>query len=225
MDEQQHPILHNSSVMAEHFDPGISVSPTRQVGEQLERLRKSKKWSIEDVSARLKIAPYKLRELELGDYSHLPDTMFAIGVVRSYAKMIGIDPIPLTDMLRDSSTPISSNISLPTNNSVWFPRQRIIMNFRGTPKPRLWLWAISLVGVLAAIIAVWCFTETGEGWLVRLKIDNTHTIKQNVSSIPLDVRSVLETSILTNLPKFRTVNKLDQESTEIAVGGFAQKTC
>jgi hypothetical protein len=49
-------------------------------------------WSIDDVSARLKVSSAKLRALESGDISQLPDTTFALGVVRSYAKMLGADP-------------------------------------------------------------------------------------------------------------------------------------
>jgi cytoskeleton protein RodZ len=59
------------------------------VGARLAQLRQAKGWSVEDVSARLKVAVPKLRELEAGDISHLPDATFAMGVVRAYAKLLG----------------------------------------------------------------------------------------------------------------------------------------
>ncbi|UDG83109.1 helix-turn-helix domain-containing protein [Candidatus Vallotia lariciata] len=161
MDNQQHPMLHNSSVTDKNLDPSVAIESARRVGAQLEKLRKAKSWSIEDVSARLKVSPNKLRELELGDYSHLPDTMFAIGVVRSYAKMIGINPMPLIDTLRDAGVPIKPDISLPTNSGIGLPRERIVMNFRGTPRLRPWMWIVGLVITLAAIVAVW-FAGGGE---------------------------------------------------------------
>ncbi|OXH83292.1 helix-turn-helix domain-containing protein, partial [Burkholderia multivorans] len=42
------------------------------VGSRLAQLREAKGWTVEDVSARLKVAPPKLRALEAGDISHLP---------------------------------------------------------------------------------------------------------------------------------------------------------
>ncbi len=69
------------------------------VGARLTQLRESKNWSIEDVSPASAWCP-PLRALEAGDISHLPDTTFALGVVRSYAKMLGADPTPFTQALR-----------------------------------------------------------------------------------------------------------------------------
>ena len=70
------------------------------VGARLAQLRKAKGWSIDDVSARLKVSPHKVRALEAGDISHLPDTHVRAGIVRSYAKMLGADPAPFTQALR-----------------------------------------------------------------------------------------------------------------------------
>jgi len=67
------------------------------VGSRLAQLRETRGWTVDDVSARLKVAPQKLRALEAGDISHLPGVTFALGVVRSYAKMLGVDPEVLVD--------------------------------------------------------------------------------------------------------------------------------
>ena len=70
------------------------------VGSRLAQLRETRGWTVDDVSARLKVAPQKLRALEAGDISHLPGVTFALGVVRSYAKMLGVDPEPFAQALR-----------------------------------------------------------------------------------------------------------------------------
>ncbi len=77
-----------------------SLESIAAVGARLMQLREAKGWSIDDVSARLKVSPQKLRLLEAGDLSHLPDRTFAAGIVRSYAKMLGADPAPFTAALR-----------------------------------------------------------------------------------------------------------------------------
>ena len=63
-----------------------------EVGARLAQLRGQRGMSLEDVSARLKVAVVKLKALEGGDLSRLKDVTFALGVVRSYAKILGADP-------------------------------------------------------------------------------------------------------------------------------------
>ena len=76
------------------------------VGARLTQLREAKNWSLDDVSARLKVSPQKLRALESGDLSLFPDRNFAAGIVRSYAKIMGADPAPFTAALRQANGPV-----------------------------------------------------------------------------------------------------------------------
>src|SRR5579875_1911782 len=66
-----------------------ALDSLQAVGARLAQLRHAKAWSIDDVSARLKVSPQKLAALEEGDISQLPDRTFAAGIVRSYAKVLG----------------------------------------------------------------------------------------------------------------------------------------
>ncbi|MEJ2769501.1 helix-turn-helix domain-containing protein [Mycetohabitans sp. B46] len=216
MSDQQHPTPHDSSATARRPDPGAAAESARQVGAQLEKLREAKKWSIEDVSARLKVAPHKLRELESGDYSHLPDTTFAIGVVRSYAKMLGADPTPLTDTLRRTSGPIEPELSLPSNSGAGLPRGRVVMNLGGAPRRRPWGWIVAFVIVLVAVIAVWrTGGEPGAGWIARLKTGGADAVEHDGAAsrdavgqtgnlggaAPAGGQPASATSTLTELPR------------------------
>ncbi|MCG1042195.1 DUF4115 domain-containing protein [Mycetohabitans sp. B8] len=216
MSDQQHPTPHDSSVTARRPDPGAAAESARQVGAQLEKLREAKRWSIEDVSARLKVAPHKLRELESGDYSHLPDTTFAIGVVRSYAKMLGADPTPLTDTLRRTSRPIEPELSLPKYSGAGFPRGRVVMNLGGAPRRRPWVWIVAFAIALAAVIAVWrTGGEAGGGWITRLKTGGADAVEHDGGAspgaaaqtgnfgdaAPASVQPASVTSTLTELPR------------------------
>jgi hypothetical protein len=79
-----HPAPVARAVVQPVVQPGLaSLDSLAAVGARLTQLRESKGWTIEDVSARLKVSVTKLRALESGDISHLPDTTFALGVVRS----------------------------------------------------------------------------------------------------------------------------------------------
>jgi cytoskeleton protein RodZ len=134
-------------------------------------LRESKGWTIEDVSARLKVSATKLRALESGDISHLPDTTFALGVVRSYAKMLGADPTPFTQALRREKGVPAPDLSMPASSGKDLPRGRVSLSLGGSgQKSRSWLWGIAAVVVAVIALAMW-HTNGGESsaWLARLK--------------------------------------------------------
>jgi cytoskeleton protein RodZ len=141
------------------------------VGARLSQLRESKGWSIEDVSARLKVSVVKLRALEAGDISHLPDTTFALGVVRSYAKMLDADPAPFTQALRREKGVPAPDLSMPASSGKDLPRGRVSLTLGGSgQKSRSWLWGVAAVVVAVIALAMW-HTNGGDStaWLARLK--------------------------------------------------------
>jgi cytoskeleton protein RodZ len=143
MSEPQHPHPENTGTNAGHPAPAAArpvVQPAVQtgldslmaVGARLAQLRESKNWSIDDVSARLKVSSAKLRALESGDISHLPDTTFALGVVRSYAKMLGADPAPFTQAMRREKGVPEPDLSMPASSGRDLPRGRVSLSLGGS---------------------------------------------------------------------------------------------
>jgi cytoskeleton protein RodZ len=141
------------------------------VGARLTQLREMKGWTIEDVSARLKVSVVKLRALESGDISHLPDTTFALGVVRSYAKMLGADPTPFTQALRREKGVPAPDLSMPASSGKDLPRGKVSLSLGGSgQRSRSWLWGVAAVVVAVIALAMW-HTNGGDSsaWLARLK--------------------------------------------------------
>ncbi|HZZ06342.1 helix-turn-helix domain-containing protein [Paraburkholderia sp.] len=184
MSEPQHPQPQDTDANEGHPAPVARavVQPVAQpdltgldslaaVGARLTQLRESKGWTIEDVSARLKVSVAKLRALESGDISHLPDTTFALGVVRSYAKMLGADPTPFTQALRREKGVPAPDLSMPASSGKDLPRGRVSLSLGGSgQKSRSWLWGIAAVIVAVIALGMW-HTNGGESsaWLARLK--------------------------------------------------------
>ncbi|MFM0243579.1 DUF4115 domain-containing protein [Paraburkholderia sediminicola] len=184
MSEPQHPQPHDTDTNEGHPAPAARavVQPVVQpgltgldslaaVGARLTQLRESKGWTIEDVSARLKVSVTKLRALESGDISHLPDTTFALGVVRSYAKMLGADPTPFTQALRREKGVPAPDLSMPASSGRDLPRGRVSLSLGGSgQKSRSWLWGIAAVIVAVIALGMW-HTNGGDSsaWLARLK--------------------------------------------------------
>jgi cytoskeleton protein RodZ len=141
------------------------------VGARLTQLRESKGWTIDDVSARLKVSAIKLRALESGDISHLPDTTFALGVMRSYAKMLGADPTPFTAALRREKGVPAPDLSMPASSGRDLPRGKVSLSLGGSgQKSRSWLWGVAAVIVAVIALGMW-HTNGGDSsaWLARLK--------------------------------------------------------
>ncbi|WP_028224450.1 helix-turn-helix domain-containing protein [Paraburkholderia ferrariae] len=177
MSEPQHPF--GTDTNAGRPAPGGAPSSVQPVpdtvaaaGARLAQLREAKGWSVEDVSARLKVSVQKLRALEAGDLSHLPDTTFALGVVRSYAKMLGADPAPFTQALRQERGVPQPDLSMPASAGADLPRGRVSLTLGGSgaPRRRSWLWGLAAVIVAVIALGMW-HTNSGESsaWFARLK--------------------------------------------------------
>ncbi|MBN3853111.1 DUF4115 domain-containing protein [Paraburkholderia sp. Ac-20340] len=183
MSEPQHPFgTDGTETNAGRSAPSGAPSPVQAVpetlgavGARLAQLREAKGWSVEDVSARLKVAVSKLRELEAGDISHLPDATFAMGVVRAYAKLLGADPAPFTQALRRERGEAQQDLSMPASAGADLPRGRVSLSLGGSgvraPRRRAsWLWGVAIVVIAVVLIGMW-HTNSGDSsaWFARIK--------------------------------------------------------
>jgi cytoskeleton protein RodZ len=146
-----------------------SLDSVAAVGVRLTQLREAKNWSLDDVSARLKVSPQKLRALESGDLSLFPDRNFATGIVRSYAKIMGADPAPFTAALRQANGPVEQNLSLPASSGAGLPRGRVSVPLGSSPRRRSWLWGVAAVIVAVIALAMWHTGGDSAAWFARLK--------------------------------------------------------
>ncbi|AWV00111.1 DUF4115 domain-containing protein [Burkholderia sp. JP2-270] len=139
------------------------------VGSRLAQLRETKGWTVDDVSARLKVAPQKLRALEAGDISHLPGVTFALGVVRSYAKMLGVDPEPFAQALRRERGVPEVDLSMPASSGTDLPRGRVSISLGGSSHHHPWLWGTAIVVVAVVAVLMWHTGGDSSSLLARFK--------------------------------------------------------
>ncbi|WP_193098505.1 helix-turn-helix domain-containing protein [Burkholderia sp. Z1] len=143
------------------------------VGSRLAQLRETKGWTVDDVSARLKVAPQKLRALEAGDISHLPGATFALGVVRSYAKMLGVDPEPFAQALRRERGVPEVDLSMPASSGTDLPRGRVSIPLGGSSRHHPWLWGTAIVVVAVVAVLMWHTGGDSSSLLARFKGGDT----------------------------------------------------
>lgn len=116
------------------------------VGAALREGRTRLGLSVADVSHRIKFAPRQVEALEANDFARLPEITFVRGFVRSYARLLQLDPDPLLAALHGAPAqpvPLAPN----TMAGVPFP------NTYSVRKPNI-IW---LAAALAVAIAVLLF--------------------------------------------------------------------
>src|SRR5262245_25232809 len=75
-----------------------AATPTRTgVGQELAAAREAMGLALADVAQSLKFAPRQLEALEAERFEELPGATFAKGMVRSYARLLKLDPEPLLE--------------------------------------------------------------------------------------------------------------------------------
>jgi cytoskeleton protein RodZ len=72
---------------------------TDSIGAELARAREERGLSISDVAQQLKFAPRQLEALEQDRFEQLPGGTFARGMVRSYARLLKVEPDPLLERM------------------------------------------------------------------------------------------------------------------------------
>jgi cytoskeleton protein RodZ len=73
----------------------VTASALTGVGQELAAAREARGLALADVAQQLKFAPRQLEALEQEQFSALPGATFARGMVRSYARLLKLDPEPL----------------------------------------------------------------------------------------------------------------------------------
>jgi cytoskeleton protein RodZ len=74
---------------------GATAASITGVGRELAAAREAQGLALADVAQQLKFAPRQLEALEQEHFAALPGATFAKGMVRSYARLLKLDPEPL----------------------------------------------------------------------------------------------------------------------------------
>lgn len=126
-----------------------AASPS--LGAILREARERLGLSLADVAGQIKFAPRQIEALEADDFQHLPEMAFVRGFVRSYARILQLEPQPLLALLPQPEFAVpalkSDSVEAP------FPSARSAYQ-----QNLLWLGAALVLAVLAVIFAVWHYT-------------------------------------------------------------------
>lgn len=111
---------------------GNAVEPI-SVGKTLRAAREQMGLSVNDVANRIKFAPRQIESLEADDYDQLPEAAFVRGFVRSYARLLELDPANLiSDLPSSHANPASitqevKSIEVPMPTALSARRHNIVL--------------------------------------------------------------------------------------------------
>lgn len=129
-------------------DSNIEETPF-SAGAALREARTRLGLSVADVAHRIKFAPRQVEALEADDFARLPEITFVRGFVRSYARLLQIDPAPLLAALPGAPA-VPPPLAARALEKAPFP------SASPARKPNLaWLIAATLMVALAAGFFVW----------------------------------------------------------------------
>ncbi len=144
--------MSDAAPATEHLSPGQALAAARA----------EHKLSVADVSQQIKYGVKQIAAIEADDYAKLPGATFVRGMIRSYAKLLQIDAVPLLANLGRREIPGSTTVDLRTDGQEPF--------LEGGEKSNRMYVLLSIAALVAvAIVAYeWRFSPLDTGEVVTI---------------------------------------------------------
>ncbi len=168
-------------------------------------------WSEEEVAARLKMTVRQIRAMEAGDYGAFHGVAIARGFVRSYARLMDLDPEPLVAFFAkgEGAAPsrkhIKSTASMPKVSQSFEDNQMIFHRQSGGGKKILAFVVLALIAVL------------GVAWYMKLIPWHRPTPKPPVVEKPVVQQPVEQPKENVQQPATQEAVKADAKDAQAAV--------
>lgn len=133
----------------------ISAVATTAPGVLLREARERAGLSQDDIAGKLKLAPRQIAAIEVGDWNALPERTFTRGFMRSYARIVGLDP-DIVGLDRSPSQPNVGSDLKPTPEAIG---EVTLEHDRGRTSAARWAVPLVLIAVLAAGVAYFQWGE------------------------------------------------------------------
>ncbi|WP_262693053.1 helix-turn-helix domain-containing protein [Kordiimonas aquimaris] len=172
-----------------------AVENLSAVADMLRTARREQKLSLQDVAADICVRRCFLEAIEENDVSRLPNQTFAVGFVRSYAKMLGLDDAAIAQQFKNELLALENDEAteeaLVTNGAVAelkpVVEQKKTANIKHiTTKKSGWPAWFSPVAGLVGAFASWMFISaqmTGAVWQASSIASSTDVEVQQLAAI------------------------------------------
>lgn len=120
------------------------------VGLLLRKAREARGLSVADVVSALKYSPRQIEALEADEMPLAPGNVFVRGIVRSYARLLKLDPEPLLALIEAEVPVAPPDVVPPDDMGVAMPRS-------GGRRISALVAAAILITILAVALGIWHF--------------------------------------------------------------------
>jgi transcriptional regulator with XRE-family HTH domain len=155
-----------------------------QLGETLKRAREDRNLSLDEAAQATHIQPALLRALENNNYKAFPSPVIARGMIRNYAKFLGLDPI-------EALTLYDGNGVVPVKGQRLTPDGIEFMNLSMSSRS-VFNWEL-FIGVLLVLVAIGGLSYLAYGNVVQTSVTATPTKTPLAAGITEDSALVLPT--------------------------------
>ena len=165
----------------------LPMTDALRPGQVLVAARAEQNLSVADVSQQIKYGVNQIAAIEADDYAKLPGATFVRGMIRSYAKLVHLDPEPLLSGLNPRDIPASASVEL--NRGVQEP---FIEGSRQSNRIYVTLSLLALLAV-AAVVYEWQVSPIDTGEVVTITPRNASADAVEAASVSAVVSTVTET--------------------------------
>lgn len=135
------------------------TGPLALPGARLAAERQAQNLTVEQVASQLNLAPRQIVALENDDFAALPGMVIVRGFVRTYAKLLKIDPLPLLGALVEQGNPMHTLASRSTLSSSFSESRLPTLNGTGGRGKTLPIAAglavLVVAGVATYLLGMW----------------------------------------------------------------------
>ena len=151
-------VISNASAVDVHDGAEVALGPGAAApvsyGARLASQRQSAGLGVTDVAAQLRLHPNQVRAIEQEDLARLPAPAYVRGFVRSYARMLKIDPSPLLSDLNAKLEPARE--SVVEGGVTDYSAARAASRERKFPQ---WMFGSALLVLIALGVVGWLATQ------------------------------------------------------------------
>lgn len=192
---------------ADEAKPVLSVVQT--AGGLLSAARTLAGLSIEQVAGQLKLSPRQIIALENNAFEQLPKLVIVRGFVRSYAKLLKLDPVVVVACLPDEQSGQALDAGLQPTLATPFQESRSPFLGRSENNNRKYLMAAAFFAVAALLFVSYQYVEQSS----YVKVFFAKSSVQ-VDSMPVSASSV--DAVATSVPVVEKVSSVSAPSLTVA---------
>ncbi|MFC7287019.1 helix-turn-helix domain-containing protein [Herminiimonas glaciei] len=182
--------------------------PVVSAGAQLTALRQERGWTVEQVANQLNLASRQIQALEEDNYAALPGMVIVRGFIRSYSKVLRVDPAPILAGIKDDT--VAPAILPPERSplSASFSETKLLSsNQHGLRSKAV------LGGGILVVLALLAYAGQHMGWLSHGPAGSTAKVEEKLA--PIELSDAAPEAVVETPPPVEVIEATEAKPVEV----------